>query len=120
MSPIPPMYTRHNSRLIVFWLLSLPVALDASGLGVFTNFLVTYVAGFMTLGLDEISMQLEQPFRLMPMHQLSMAVMRDVADPFTCPPPPLGVEGGGGENGDFEEQGQMGGWEKPSYWVNTR
>ena len=63
------------------------------------------VAGFVTLGLDEISMQLEQPFRLMPMQQLAGAVMLDVADAFVERPP--GLED---EEGEGEER------EEPRYW----
>jgi putative membrane protein len=118
MSPIPPMYTRHTSRLLMFWLFALPLALDSLGMGLAGVLGVSYVAGFMTLGLDEISMQLEQPFRLMPMHQLSGACMRDVVDPFVCPPPGLfgkGVEGVGGRNGDREEL--EGDTKRPKYWL---
>ena len=86
-SPIPPMYTRHASRLLFFWLFSLPLAL--SELSMFTSMITTAIAGFITLGLDEISMQIEQPFRLMPMQPLAGAVMRDVADAFVCMPPRL-------------------------------
>lgn len=53
------------------------------------NTLMTGSIGFSMLGLDEISHQLEQPFRLMPLQQLSVMAMRDVADAFVCPPPKL-------------------------------
>ena len=88
-SPIPPMYTRHTARLLLFWLMTIPFALTGSGLSPLVTMITTTVCGFITLGLDEISMQIEQPFRLMPMQPLAGAVMRDVADAFVCMPPRL-------------------------------
>ena len=104
MSPIPPMYTRHTSRVLMFWLFSLPLALQSLMRNIPSVMLITFCASYVTLGLDEISMQLEQPFRLMPMQPLAAAVMRDVADAFVCQPPELGVE----------EEGEE--FEKPGYW----
>jgi hypothetical protein len=75
--------------LLFFWLFSLPLAL--SDLSLVTSMITVTMAGFITLGLDEISMQIEQPFRLMPMQPLAGAVMRDVADAFVCMPPRLPV-----------------------------
>ena len=101
------MYTRHTSRMIIFYLLSLPLALDGvfkSSLSVlFTVFAVT----FYILGLDEINMQIEQPFRRMPMQPLAEAVLMDVADSFVCRPTDLKGNGKG-----VKESGL----EKPEYW----
>ncbi|GMH87041.1 hypothetical protein TrVE_jg13495 [Triparma verrucosa] len=104
-SPVPPMYSRHTSRLLMFWLFSLPLSLNSTPISAPINILLVMVAGFVTLGLDEISMQLEQPFRLMPMQQLAGAVMLDVADAFVERPP--GLED---EEGEGEER------EEPRYW----
>ena len=51
--------------------------------------LVTATVGYAMLGMDEITHQLEQPFRIIPMHQLSINILRDVSDAFVVTPPVL-------------------------------
>jgi predicted membrane chloride channel (bestrophin family) len=127
MSPIPPMYTRHTSRMIMAWLFSLPLALTTLKISILTNLLITFSASFVILGLDEISMQLEQPFRLMPMQPLAAAVMRDVADAFVCQPPVLPVpeaaesasaSASSSDSSSSSSSGSSGSsFERPSYWA---
>jgi len=88
-SPVPPVYTSHTSRLLVFYLCFLPVALHGAKLDALVNVLVSTMAGYAMLGLDEISHLLELPFQLMPIHELSKNMMLDVADSFVCQPPYL-------------------------------
>jgi len=90
-SPIPPVYTSHTSRLLVFYLMCLPLALHGLQMKKAVTLLVTASIGYTMLGLDEISHTLEQPFRLMPLHQLSRNMMMDVGDAFVCQPPNLKV-----------------------------
>ena len=101
-SPIPPAYTSHASRLMMFYLISLPVALHGTHLGnavssssTFRTLLaimhppvtiVTAAVSYAMLGLDEISHVLELPFRLMPMHQISRNIMLDAVDALRCQP----------------------------------
>ena len=86
-SPIPPVYTSHTSRLLVFYLVFLPLALHhGSQLTGIVTVLVTTTVSYAMLGLDEISHVLEQPFRLMPLHELSRNIMLDIADAFVCRP----------------------------------
>ena len=87
-SPIPPLYTSHTSRLLMFYLGCLPLALHQSMNG-FVTLLTSFVVGYAMLGLDEISHLLENPFRLMPLLQLSKASMLDVADALVCQPASL-------------------------------
>jgi putative membrane protein len=91
-SPIPPVYTSHTSRLLVFYLVFLPIALHGAHVKNVVNVLVTTTVAFAMLGLDEISHLLEQPFNLMPIHELSRNMMLDVADAFVCQPPMLKSE----------------------------
>jgi len=88
-SPIPPVYTSHTSRLLVFYLMCMPLALHGMAMKKAVTVLVTGTIGYTMLGLDEISHVLEQPFRLMPLHQISRNIMLDVADAFVCQPPNL-------------------------------
>ena len=96
-SPIPTLYTSHTTRLLTFYLFFLPPALHWSGLDAFVTMMVTWSVGFAMLGLDELSHLCEQPFRLMPMYQISKRSMMAVADAFTCRPPPLSNENEGKE-----------------------
>ena len=86
-SPIPPVYTTHTSRLLAFYLIFLPLALHGSQMTKLVSILVTTTVSYAMLGLDEISHILEQPFGLMPLHQLSRNIMSDIADAFVCRPP---------------------------------
>lgn len=88
-SPIPPVYTSHTNRLLMFYLGFLPMALRQSSLNGFVTFLVSTAVGYTMLGLDEISHLLEMPFRLMPLRQLSKFCMLDVADAMVCQPASL-------------------------------
>lgn len=88
-SPIPTLYTSHTSRLLLFYLFCLPPALRMSGLNAAVTTLVTMVAGFAMLGLDEMSHLFEQPFRVIPMYQMAKRSMLAVADCLTCRPPAL-------------------------------
>jgi predicted membrane chloride channel (bestrophin family) len=77
-SPIPPTYSRHLSRVLVIWLAALPIGLIGSGvpiLGVVTS---TAFTSYVLIGLDEIGMEIEHPFSLLPLQQLAGAVQNGV------------------------------------------
>lgn len=112
-SPIPTLYTSHTSRLLVFYLFCLPPALHLSGLDGIMTTVLTMVVGFAMFGLDEISHLFEQPFRVIPMYQMSKRSMAAVADSFCCRPPALDGE----EFGDDEEK-DVAQKELTSYWSN--
>jgi predicted membrane chloride channel (bestrophin family) len=92
-SPIPPLFTSHAGRLIVFYLGFLPVALKSGGsMGTVSLMLTMAAVGYAMLGLDELSHIMEQPFKKSPLYQLCKNSMRDVIDAFVLRPPAL--EGG--------------------------
>mmetsp|Transcript_18539 Transcript_18539/g.40141 ORF Transcript_18539/g.40141 Transcript_18539/m.40141 type:complete len:448 (+) Transcript_18539:29-1372(+) len=103
-TPIPPVYGSHASRLMIFYLAFLPMAL-LNFLSVRGTMEVTMAVGYAMLGLDEISHLFEQPFKFMPLYQISKVSMMDVADAFCRPPPPLELD-------DISEDQDM-----PAYWV---
>ena len=107
-SPIPTLYTSHTTRLLTFYLFCLPSALHLSGLDGIVTMMVTLSVGYAMLGLDELSHLFEQPFRIMPMYQISKRSMLAVADAFTCRPPPLI-----GEKVDEEKASQK---QLTTYW----
>mmetsp|Transcript_7189 Transcript_7189/g.10815 ORF Transcript_7189/g.10815 Transcript_7189/m.10815 type:complete len:97 (+) Transcript_7189:3-293(+) len=84
-----------------------------SGLSGGVTTLVSMVAGFAMLGLDEISHLFEQPFRVIPMYQMSKRSMLGVADCFTCRPPALK-----GEVREDDEEG-LSQRELTGYWSTT-
>lgn len=89
-TPIPPVYTTHTARLLLFYLFHLPLALRGSNmLDSVATIITTAVVGYAMFGLDEISHMTEEPFRLMPLWHLSKNSLRDCGDALTCLPPPL-------------------------------
>jgi ion channel-forming bestrophin family protein len=93
-SPIPPLYTAHTGRLLMFYLFFLPLALRGSMLlpNAISTVLTTAAVAYAMIGLDEMSFLTEQPFRLMPLWHLSKNSMRDVGDALCCQPPRLSPE----------------------------
>ncbi|KAL7529086.1 hypothetical protein ACHAXR_006366 [Thalassiosira sp. AJA248-18] len=72
-SPVPLVYTRHTARYLSVWALLLPCALytafsnsPAAG-GVWAVLPASAIMAFFLFGVDELSMQLEEPFSLLPM-----------------------------------------------------
>jgi predicted membrane chloride channel (bestrophin family) len=89
-TPIPPIYTAHTTRLLLFYLFWLPLALYGQLHDFSATLVVTLAVGYSLLGLDEISHIFELPFRLMPLYQLSKMAMMDSADAIVYRPPPIG------------------------------
>lgn len=90
-SPIPPTYSRHLSRVMSLWILLTPMSLIAMGLSTVGVFLATSVATYVLVGIDEVGMEIENAFRLLPLQQLSGAIQNSVRDQFLpvgdMPPP---------------------------------
>jgi len=94
-SPIPPTYSRHLSRIMVMYLGLLPFGLVASGIPSLGTALASASISYMLIGIDEIGMEIENPFPLLPLQQLAGVIQTDVATQLLChqdlPPssPPL-------------------------------
>lgn len=84
-SPIPPTYSRHLSRIMCMYLILLPFALVFStpslGAVVASSTLVSYVL----IGIDEIGMEIENPFQLLPLQQLCGALQTVVGEHLLLP-----------------------------------
>ena len=79
--PIPPSYHRHGSRALMLWLGSLPFALESlPGMRVAQLLVATAFTAFVTLGIDQIAIEIEQPFDVLPLHILAAQTSRQVAD----------------------------------------
>jgi len=83
-SPIPPTYSRHLSRIMVMYLGLLPFGLVASGIPSLGTALASASISYMLIGIDEIGMEIENPFPLLPLQQLSGAIQTDVATQLLC------------------------------------
>lgn len=81
-SPIPPTYTRHLSRVMSLWLLLLPISLVTSIGATSTTVITTALSAYVFVGLDEVGMEIENVFQLLPLQQLAAAVQKDVRDQF--------------------------------------
>lgn len=78
-SPVPLVYTRHTARFLSLWMILLPAALyepfaseETSGMFLVTGFsvipTVAIVAVFL-FGIEELAVQLEEPFGILPMQK---------------------------------------------------
>ena len=75
-TPIPLSYTRHTSRFMVIWLSALPLGLYGT-CGWATIPLACTIA-FLLLGIDEIGVQIEEPFGLLPLDDLCAEIEGDL------------------------------------------
>jgi len=75
-TPIPLSFSRHTARSLVIWLLTLPFVIvpSMSWCAVPTMFILTYLV----LGIDEIGIQIEEPFATLPLTPLCATIERDV------------------------------------------
>jgi len=75
-TPIPISYTRHTSRFMFIWLTALPLALwPACGWGTAP---LAVVISFLLLGIEEIGVQIEEPFGYIPLEDLCDEIEGDV------------------------------------------
>ena len=62
-TPLSPMYMRHTSRGLLLWLAMLPAGLLSAGCTTLPKLLLVVTStAYIMLGIDEIGIQIEQPF----------------------------------------------------------
>ena len=83
-SPIPPTMSRHGLRCLLLWLLALPVVL-AGSVSPWVNILWTAATAFVYLGIDELGVQVEQPFQIIPLWQICQAAQDAVLHTLASP-----------------------------------
>lgn len=76
-TPVPLSYTRHTSRCMMLWLLTLPAALWPS-MGLATVPAAAVVT-FVLIGIDELGVQIEESFSFLPLAALCKTIERDAA-----------------------------------------
>ena len=75
-TPMPLSYTRFTGRALVMWLLTLPLALwPLTG---WATAPAIFALSYVVLGIDEIGVEIEEPFCILPLQALCEAVRRDV------------------------------------------
>lgn len=83
-SPVPLIYTRHTARFLSLWLILLPFAIHQEFLRMGqTGFLTIPVAAVLSLflfGVEELSVQLEVPFSILPLQKMCDTIKHDTAD----------------------------------------
>ena len=78
-SPIPPTMSRHGLRSMTMWMMALPIVFSFS-IPPIVNVAWTCAIAFVYLGIDELGVQVEQPFRVIPMWQLCQLVQEDILE----------------------------------------
>eukprot|EP00565_Helicotheca_tamesis_P000908 CAMPEP_0185737492 /NCGR_PEP_ID=MMETSP1171-20130828/30513_1 /TAXON_ID=374046 /ORGANISM="Helicotheca tamensis, Strain CCMP826" /LENGTH=280 /DNA_ID=CAMNT_0028408419 /DNA_START=445 /DNA_END=1287 /DNA_ORIENTATION=+ len=84
-SPIPPTYSRHLSRIMVMYLAILPLALVSSGTPSLGAMVAGALVSYVLIGVDEIGMEIENPFPLLPLQQACGALQNIVGDHMLLP-----------------------------------
>lgn len=85
-TPLSPTYSRHTQRGLLLWLMMLPCSLRSAGCTTALKLvLVVTATSYIILGIDEIGIQVEQPFDALPLHGLATVMTRDVADEMLGP-----------------------------------
>lgn len=75
-TPIPVAYTRHTSRFVILWMTALPLALwPACG---WATLAAAPLVGVLLLGINEIGIDVEEPFSLLPLEAIADRAARDV------------------------------------------
>ena len=87
--PVPPSYHRHGSRAILLNLGALPMVLEGQGVPIPAALVTVVAAGFVLLGVDQISMEVEQPLDVLPLQAfargMSLQVLRVLESWATMP-----------------------------------
>jgi len=84
-SPVPPTMSRHIVRCLVLWLFALPLLL-AGTMNRCAVSLWIFVTSYIFVGIEEVGVQVEQPFEIVPMTQLCNVIMANVNEAFQPPP----------------------------------
>jgi len=87
--PIPPNMARHGMRSVMLWLGLLPIQLASSGLPPLAIAVCAATTSYIYLGIDELGVQVEQPFKIMPLWQLCHVAQLNIEEALASPELPL-------------------------------
>jgi len=77
-TPIPPTYTRHTSRVLVIYMCLLPIGLIGMDIPLFPAIITAISGSYIMVGIDEIGLEVEMPFNLLPMQPMCQSIQREV------------------------------------------
>jgi predicted membrane chloride channel (bestrophin family) len=78
-TPIPTCFTRHTSRLMFLWSNLLPFAMYGA-CGPIWTLPASVMVSYALLGIEDIGVQLEEPFNILPLRQYSEGIYTGVDD----------------------------------------
>jgi len=85
-SPLPPTMSRHIVRCLQLWLFGLPFVL-AGTMAPLASACWVFAVSYAFIGIDEVGIQVEQPFEIVPMAALCEIVVRNLYETFIDVPP---------------------------------
>uniref|UniRef100_A0A7S0JI74 Bestrophin homolog n=2 Tax=Calcidiscus leptoporus TaxID=127549 RepID=A0A7S0JI74_9EUKA len=85
-SPLPPTMSRHIVRCMLIWLFGFPFVL-AGTMAPLTVAMWVFVTSYAFVGIDEIGVQVEQPFEIVPMTHICQIVTTNLRECFVTLPP---------------------------------
>ena len=74
-TPIPVAYTRHTTRFVILWMTLLPYALWAKF--EWATIVIAPLIGVLLLGINEIGIDVEEPFSLLPLEAIADRAFMD-------------------------------------------
>ena len=77
--------SRHAVRCLLLWLLTLPLVL-AGTMAPVACALWTFVVSYIFIGIEEVGVQVEQPFEIVPMTQLCNVIQSNLEESFAAAP----------------------------------
>lgn len=81
-SPIPPTYSRHLSRVLTMWLLCFPLSLLAANQSTWGTVVASTLSSYVLVGIDEVGMEIENAFAILPLQELAANVQQAVQQQF--------------------------------------
>jgi putative membrane protein len=84
-SPLPPTMSRHIVRCLQLWLLGLPFVL-AGTMAPISVAIWVFVVSYAFVGIDEVGVQVEQPFEVLPMTTMCNIIMANLDETFLREP----------------------------------
>jgi len=85
-SPLPPTMSRHIVRCLQLWLLGFPFVL-AGTMAPMTCAIWVFAVSYAFIGINEVGVQVEQPFQQLPMNKLCVLAMKNLEEAFVKLPP---------------------------------
>ena len=89
-SPLPPTMSRHVIRSLVLWLIGLPLVLAGTMAPLATAGWV-FVTSYIIVGIEEVGVQVEQPFEIVPMTRICNVIMFNLCEAFQEVPQEVGT-----------------------------